>query len=499
VLTDGDTGRSGWVVYDHVARTSQPLFGGREEVRATLQPGGGDASVRVAQLRQLSWSPDGRSIAGLVAGSGGTELWTVSADGSTAQARQLARPASYLTWTPRGEVACVSSIDGRQRVTLPCDGAPLVPDPDRDAYGPIAFSPDTTTVYAGLPNAEGMLDLWALPIDGSRARRLSAFARDSYAPSVATDGRVLFKVQSYRTHVAMTSADGGPSTPLTTFQSETPSWDPTGRLIGITYGTWRRVVDDVRYPDIAQEAGIIEVNVEQPASAVQRIVDASDSEDQSLCWSPNGRWIAYHSHKDQSDDIWLRPADGSAPGRRISFLGRGAETGWPRWSLDGRWVLFDGADPQTRRSTLFVVGVDQDTGRTIAPRAIAVTGLDAEVSHGEWLPDSAQVVVIAKEGAGRHVIAVAPIGGGGEARVVHRLASEHDTPGLAVSPDGRELAFVAPAADGFFQLFRLAMSGGTPRPITTDPSHKTQPAWSPDGRRLAFTVWSYEAQFWEVK
>ncbi len=497
VLIDGDAARGGWVLRDHVSRAERPLFDGRAMLNAKLQPGGADTVLPIRALRQPSWSPDGKSIAALVNGRDGAELWIVSADGATASATRLRHAATFPAWTPRSVVACVSSIDGQQRVTIPCDGTPVVPEPDGDAYGPIAFAPDGTTVYAGMPNAGGTLDLWALPVGGGRARPLTAFARDSYAPTVAADGTVLFKVQSYHTRVAMTPADGGPTTPLATFQSETPSWDPTGRWMGITYGTWRRVVDDAHYPDIAQEAGIIEVSATQPAAAAARVVDASDSEDQSLCWSPNGKWIAYHSHKEQSDDIWLRVADGSVPGRRISFLGRGAETGWPRWSPDGRWVLFDGADAKTRRSVLFVIGVDQDTGLvTHEPRAIATSGLDADISHGEWLPDSAHIVAIAKEMPGLHVIFTVPRDGG-SARLVHRFATEHDAPGLAISPDGHEVASIAPAADGFFQIFRLPLAGGSPRQITTDHSHKTQPAWSPDGRLIAFTAWSYEARFWQ--
>ena len=287
----------------------------------------------------------------------------------------------------------------------------------------------------------------------------------------------------------MAPASGGPSTPLTTFQSETPSWDPTGRLIGITYGTWRRVVDDVHYPDIAQEAGIIEVNATRPAGAVTTVVDASESEDQSLCWSPNGKWIAYHSHKQQSDDIWLRPADGRAAGRRISFLGRGAEAGWPRWSPDGRWLLFDGADPTTTRSVLFVIGVDQETGQvTEQPRVVPVTGLDAEISHGEWLPDSAHVVAVAKEAPGRHVIFTVPRDGGA-ARPIHRVATEHDAPGLAVSPTAVTSRSSRRPRTGFFRSSRCrspaarrARSPATRRTRRSRPGRRTGSEWhSPCG------------------
>ena len=53
---------------------------------------------------------------------------------------------------------------------------------------------------------------------------------------------------------------------------------------------------------------------------------------------------------------------------------------------------------------------------------------------------------------------------------------------------------------GFFQIFRLPLVGGdTPVPVTSDPSHQTQPAWSPDGTRIAFTVWSYEAVFFTMR
>ena len=500
ILTDGFETQTGWAIYDRVTESRRGLWANHDPLRARLGDSGtATTTAKVSELRQLAWSRTGRIIAGIVNSREGQELWTLTADGAAAAAHRFSQRIAFPAFTARGEIACVATVDGRARVTIPCGGAAIATDPDLDVYGPIAFAPDGATIYVSLANEAGTVDLWAAPLAGGRARRLTAFSRDTYAPSVAADGSVLFKVQSYRTVVALAAAEGGPSRPLAAFQSETPSWDPAGRLLGITYGTWRRVVDDAKYPDIAQEAGIIEVNPAKPAAQVSSVVHASASEDQALCWSPNGKWIAFHSHQEQSDDVWLRPAAGDTPPRRISFLGRGAEVGWPRWSADGKWLLFDGASRTTHRSVMFVAGVDQNTGVvTKEPVELAVRGLDADVSHAEWLPDSARVVVVGKEAPGRHVI-YSVAREGGQARVVRRFASEHDAPGLTVSPDGRQLAFIEAASGGFFQVFRMPIAGGPPVQVTTDRSNKTQPAWSPDGSRLAFTVWNYDAQFWRLK
>ena len=138
VLTDGDVARNGWVVHTLDTQAQQPLFADRSELNAQL-PSGEARSASIRALRQPAWSLDGKSIAALIDGSEGNELWIVSLDAASSRVTRLVRRASFPAWTSRGEVACVSSIDGRRHVTIPCDGPAIVPSPDRDAYGPIAF------------------------------------------------------------------------------------------------------------------------------------------------------------------------------------------------------------------------------------------------------------------------------------------------------------------------------------------------------------------------
>lgn len=347
-----------------------------------------------------------------------------------------------------------------------------------------------------------MVELWSADVATGNARRLSSFSRDAYGPSVAGNGTTVFKVQSYRTTLADIAFEGGATRQLTTFQSETPSYHPTRPLIAFTFGTWRRVIDDAKYPDIAQDIGTIDVSGAVPAATPATVLEDSDSEDQAMSWSPNGKWIAFHTHREMSDDVWLRPADPKAAAdltadKRITFLGRGAEVGWPRWSPDGRTVLLNGARKRDGASVLYAIGVNQDTGAVTSElREITVDGISGEMGHAEWLPGSTAIVAITKEGPGRHAIFTVPASGG-RASVVHRFETEHDFSGLAVAPNGRVVAFAAPAANGFHQIFLKTIGGATPPvQLTTDPSHKTQPAFSPEGARIAFTVWSYEAVFW---
>ena len=160
-------------------------------------------------------------------------------------------------------------------------------------------------------------------------------------------------------------------------------------------------------------------------------------------------------------------------------------------------MLPDGARKGDGRSVIYVIGVDQESGAvTSEMREVKAEGFAANITHSEWLGGSKTVVGVAKEGPGRHVIFTLPITGGTPA-IVHRYATEHDFSGLGVSTDGQWVAFAAPANDGFYQIFKKGIAADAPPiQLTSDPSNKTQPSFSPDGSRIAFTVWSYDVVSW---
>src|SRR5262249_42287603 len=75
--------------------------------------------------------------------------------------------------------------------------------------------------------------------------------------------------------------------------------------------------------------------------------------------------------------------------------------------------------------------------------------------------------------------------GAGQTRLAVSADLEFSQP--AWSPDGRQIAFVA-GAHGKQEIYVMASDGADPHAITSLGIVASGPAWSPDGREVAFTA-----------
>lgn len=483
-----DRRRQGWFVYDIRTGAKRTLWGGR------YSP---DLPSR-STLLELGWAPDGESLVGVVRTPTASRVWRIGADGGSGEVVGEGRRIFFPVVSPTGQVACIERYGGVQHLRYPCSDPPVDWLEDQQPFGPVAFSGDGDSVYYAAPRAGGSLELWSRPVGGGEATLLAGAERDVYGPAVTAAGDVVYRSQHYMVSLSAVPAGGGRVRRLTTFQSQTPAWNPGGDRVSFTFGRWRLATDDAEYPDIDQHIGIVDAPSLLPKSAPDRIVRRSDSGDQGMHWSPNGRWIAYHSHAGGTDDIYLIPADDTSAPRLISTDGR--ETGWPRWSPDGRWIVFPAhtfgaAGP--RRSSLHVVPVDQATGETLPQRKVDMGDFRHDALHAEWTPDSERLVFEAVEGAGRKALYTVAREGGTPERF-HEWTSGQVHSGISVSPDGAWVAHVAPDSAGIFQVYRVPLGGGEAEQLTVDATRKTQPAYDPAGRWLAYAVFSYEARFWRL-
>jgi dipeptidyl aminopeptidase/acylaminoacyl peptidase len=263
--------------------------------------------------------------------------------------------------------------------------------------------------------------------------------------------------------------------------------------------------------------------------------------------SPDGKWIAYSVATPDLEanrsvgDIWVVPAAGGGAARQLT---RGGSDTRPRWSPDGKKLAFISG----RAGTPQIYWIALEGGEATRLTSIS-TGADNEL----WSPDGQTVAFVSSVypdcrddacNAGRDAarekskvkarvyekllyrhwtewwdgkrghLFVEAVEGGGAARDLTPGAN-YDVPpfnegapeAIAFSPDGRELCFTAntdkdEALSTNADLFTVAVAGdGEPKRITTNPGNDWGPAYSPDGKWIAYRAQlldGYEADRWRL-
>jgi dipeptidyl aminopeptidase/acylaminoacyl peptidase len=239
-----------------------------------------------------------------------------------------------------------------------------------------------------------------------------------------------------------------------------------------------------------------------------RVQDVSDPQ-----VSPDGLWVAYVVSSDDRDAdelrsaIWMVSWNGS---QRLQLTNAADGTGKPKWSSDGRYLAFVATPAGSERSQIMLL--DRRGGD-----ARQLTSVTEDIGEYAWSPDGKHLAIAMQPGdeekSPKPIVIDARhfkddedgyLGVGRvrhlylfdiESKRIDALTSDpafnEDLP--AWSPDGRQIAFVrttekGPDQDGRTDIDVIdAASGAAARRIVRPYAPNAQRlAWSPDGTLIAY-------------
>jgi Tol biopolymer transport system component len=286
---------------------------------------------------------------------------------------------------------------------------------------------------------------------------------------------------------------------------QTPAWSPDGQKLAF----------------VSRRDGNSEIYVMNTDGSAQENLTRQPSNDSNPAWSPDGRKIAFVSRRDGNSEIYVMNTDGSGVRNLTRTPSNDLD---PAWSPDGRAIAFVQRKCMPNRCSyetyLYVVNADGGGLRRLTThpahlynpswsadgKAIrygrSLVNADgtghSELSRnvplaGAWSPDGQRIAVVSVAHSFADARNPSKLGlwvmnaDGSDARRVARNATGGEP---AWSPNGRRIAFRRfegkVGSAGNSNLFVVNADGSGLRRLTRNAENLRWFAWSPDGRTIAF-------------
>jgi Tol biopolymer transport system component len=300
-------------------------------------------------------------------------------------------------------------------------------------------------------------------------------------PAWSPDGRQIAYVQDGAVMVRATS--GGPARRLTSAPNTPHSlqWSPDGRMLTLVSGNTEFAFGTYPWVSITNlgNAGPSAVWVLPVDGGTGTRVTEGTTLNTSPVWMPDARGLLYISNRDGARDVYRVELDGSghptgAP-QRIT-TGLGAHT--ISLSRDGRLLAYS-----MFRVVANIWSVTRpDRGDRPIAEAMPVTRGTQSVEGLALSPDGRWLAFDSDRSGNHHIFTVSVAGG--DAKQLTTGTMDEFMPHW--SPDAKEIAFHAFTRELARRLEVVSASGGPAVPVADAPRNQRRPAWSPDGRALAF-------------
>lgn len=267
-----------------------------------------------------------------------------------------------------------SNHEGNSEVYLRPAGSSAAVNLTRDPAGDNwpEWSPDGRRI-AFQSRRSGNLDIWVMAADGTGPTRLTDDAEPDYLPSWSADGGSITFTSWRReagdaersSHIYLMNADGSGERRLVAEALGTSAgaaWAPDGQSFIFSRQT---------------EGENVDLFVADAAGGNERRLTRGGAYLGSAVFSPDGRTIAYYAvDADDRSDLVVARADGTEP--RVVL--RGGQAWYPRFSPDGRWLLYTAAPEGGVEGDLDILAVPTDG----SGEPVLVAGGPGRQSEGRW-------------------------------------------------------------------------------------------------------------------